>query len=197
MKEVQPLRTKRDIEAVKYALRKKSKRDYALFMLGVCTGRRISDLLGLAVGDMVSGKGKRLQIVKRLRLKEGKTGKMIDVVLSESAKSALREYLKTRKPLRMEDPLFPSRNKSREGGKRPVSRRQICRVIKGAAVACGIESNTGTHTMRKTFGYLMHKEGKHIADIMKLLNHASEETTLAYIGITQERLDECVLSIDV
>ena len=135
MKEVQPLRTKRDIEAVKYALRKRNKRDYALFMLGVCTGRRISDLLGLAVGDMVSGKGKRLQIVKRLRLKERKTGKMIDVVLSESAKSALKEYLKTRKPLRMEDPLFPV--EEQVSGGREASRVQAADMPRDQG-SCGV-----------------------------------------------------------
>lgn len=61
----------------------------------------------------------------------------------------------------------------------------------------GITDQIGTHTLRKTFGYWVYKEGKDITLIQKLLNHASPSITLAYIGITQDELDDVYLSLNL
>jgi len=57
----------------------------------------------------------------------------------------------------------------------------------------GITEAIGTHTLRKTFGYWAYKDGKDLSLIQKLLNHASPAVTLAYIGITQDELDDVYL----
>ncbi len=49
MNEVQPIREKRQINAIKKALRG---RDLLLFTLGINSGLRISDILALKVGDV-------------------------------------------------------------------------------------------------------------------------------------------------
>ena len=52
----------------------------------------------------------------------------------------------------------------------------------------GIE-HTGTHSLRKTFGYHLYKQTKDIALLQKVLNHSSQDVTLRYIGVTQEIID--------
>ena len=53
-----------------------------------------------------------------------------------------------------------------------------------------VEAKTGTHTMRKTFGYHHYKKFKDIAMLQKIFNHCSPEVTLRYIGIEQEQIEE-------
>ena len=54
----------------------------------------------------------------------------------------------------------------------------------------------GTHSLRKTFGYIQHQNGTSIELIQRMLNHSSPEITLAYIGITRDDMDEAILSMD-
>lgn len=56
MKTVQPIRDIAMIAAMKDVLMKQHYRNYFLFVLGINTGLRISDLLALRVGDV---RGKR------------------------------------------------------------------------------------------------------------------------------------------
>ena len=78
---VQPLRTQADIKRIGQAVRGRSQRDYILLRMGICLGRRVSDLLALRVSDVIAGQGTRIQVAKRLRLQEGKTGKWIELPL--------------------------------------------------------------------------------------------------------------------
>jgi integrase len=52
-----------------------------------------------------------------------------------------------------------------------------------------VDARIGTHTLRKTFAYAAYQKGVPLPEIQKILNHSSQETTLAYMGITQEDLD--------
>ena len=63
-------------------------------------------------------------------------------------------------------------------------------MLNSTARAAGISSRIGTHTMRKTFGYFRYTAGVPVEQLMKIFGHASPEITLAYIGITQEEIDE-------
>lgn len=187
MEFVQPLRQKRDIARVRAKLKEKNLRDYALFVLGVNAGLRISDLLRLSVGDVLSGSGSRIRIAQRLSLREGKTGKAKSFPLNEKARSALALYLKSR-GAEKDEPLFPSRQK-RDDLLVPVSRCQAWRALSKAAKAVGVADRIGTHTLRKTFGYHCYLAGVDITRVQKMLNHSSPEVTLRYIGITQDELD--------
>ena len=52
MKFVEPIRDKRKIELVKVILKKNDFRDYMLFLMGINSGLRISDILKLKVSDV-------------------------------------------------------------------------------------------------------------------------------------------------
>lgn len=52
MEFVQPIRDLKQIETIKWILKQKSLRDYCLFVLGINSGLRISDLLRLRISDV-------------------------------------------------------------------------------------------------------------------------------------------------
>lgn len=191
MEFVQPIRDRKQIDAIKKILWATNKRDYCLFVVGINSGLRISDLLALKVNDIMDGK----KIKDRIEIREKKTNKVKDFPLGDVSKKALREYLTERfgrlDQSQAGEPLFLSK----KGG--PLQRAQAWKVLNQAARAIGINERIGTHTLRKTFAYHAHMSGIDITRIQKLLNHSSPSVTLAYIGITQDELDDIYLSLEL
>ena len=179
---VEPIRDKKKIDSMKRYLKGKNIRDYVMFVLGINSGLRISDLLNLQVDD-VCGK-------ERITLREKKTGKAKNFPLSDSSRKIIDEYLKTKKLTA--GPLFPSRK-----GYSAISRVQAYLIINEAARAVGIKEAVGTHTLRKTFGYWAYQQGIDVTRIQQLLNHSSPAITLRYIGITREELDSVYINLNL
>lgn len=175
MNYVEPIRDKDDIQAMKDYLREWSERNYMLFLLGINSGLRISDIINLRVKDVQGW---------YIKTKELKTGKPLKRKMTPVLKKELREYVKG-KPLHHY--LFQSRN----GKNQHISRCTAYLIIKVAADECGID-NVGTHTMRKTFGYHQYKKNKDVATLMELFNHSSPAITLKYIGIRQDQQDKAM-----
>ncbi len=188
MEFVQPIRDKKQIDTIKKLLRQNSLRDFCLFTLGINSGLRISDLLQLKVSDILDGN----RIKDRIIIREIKTNKSKDFPVSENTKSALKDYLKSRKIIDVNEPLFISRKNNGF-----LLRQQAYRIINDVAKSVGIKEKIGTHTLRKTFGYHAYNSGYDITIIQKLFNHSSPSITLRYIGITQDELDDVYLSLDL
>ena len=189
MEFVQPIRERKQIEKMKKFLRTNSMRDYCLFIMGINSGLRISDLLKLTVGDVLD---QHHNVHDRITLREKKTNKSKDFPLSDTTKRALLEYMATRTDCSLDEALFPSRK-----GGTPISRQHAWRIINDAARYAGIKDKVGTHTLRKTFGYHAFQSGVDVTRIQKLLNHSSPAVTLAYIGVTQEELDDVYLNLNL
>jgi integrase len=178
IKDVQPIRSLDKLNDMKWSLKRHcSERDYILFLLGINTGLRVSDLLNLRVKDI---KGK-----KKITVKEGKTEKPRTIHLT-NIYDDLNRYLKT---LDGAEWLFPSRK-----GDKPISRIQAYRQLNKAAEMVDIEDGIGTHTMRKTFGYWHYKQFRDVAELQKILNHSHPEVTLKYIGITDEQIENNLMN---
>lgn len=73
MKFVEPIRDKRKIELVKVILKKNGFRNYMLFLMGINSGLRISDILKLKVSDV---RGKRY-----IEVKEQKTDNILNILV--------------------------------------------------------------------------------------------------------------------
>jgi integrase len=173
IKDVQPIRSLDQIEDMKWSLKKWcGERDYILFLLGINTGLRVSDLLKL--------KTKNLKGKKKILVKEGKTEKPRSIQLTNIYEE-INKYIKT---LESTEWLFPSRK-----GDQPISRIQAYRTLNKAARMVDIEDGIGTHTMRKTFGYWYYKQTRDVAKLQMILNHSHPEITLKYIGITDEEIE--------
>jgi integrase len=159
-----------------------------MFVLGINTALRISDLLSLKVSDVLSRKGKVLDTVE---IHEHKTGKMKQFQLNKSVKETLANYLKTRPNPTSDEPLFPSRN----GG--PLCRWRARRILHEAGEAVGLDK-IGTHSLRKTFGYHVYrKTGGNLGLVQKLLNHSTSGDTLRYIGIDKEEMDATYMELNL
>jgi site-specific recombinase XerD len=186
---VQPIKDKEKIEAMKKILRASTLRNELLFVLGINTGLRISDILSLKVADVLTDKG----VVDRLELREKKTKKKRTIALSKKTCRLIERYIEQERPdVHYEASLFCSQ----KGGK-AISRQHAYDILNRAAKAVGIAERIGTHSLRKTFGYFAYKQGIDLAMIQKLLNHSSQAETLRYIGITQEQMDEVVLRLNL
>ena len=194
----QPIRSQSDRERMASYLLSKSKRNYALFMLGIYTGRRISDLVKLDVCEVAYiDKRGRFTIKNRLQIQERKTNKFVNIILHPAARRALSKYLRERRidstwQVLITEPLFKSQRR-RLNGEYRITTRQAWYILKEAAKFCELNYKIGTHTLRKTFGYMLYKNGVSVEIIQQALNHSSPDITLAYIGITQDDLDEAIL----
>ena len=81
---VEPIRDRKKIKDMEEYLRYRRERDYVLFVLGINTGLRISDLLKLKVEDVQNGS---------LLIREKKTGKIKECTLSDKVVKILNKYI--------------------------------------------------------------------------------------------------------
>jgi len=183
---VQPIRDKEKIKDIAEYLGENNERDRIMFNIGIYVGLRVSDILELRVRDVRDKKG---NIKDRVKIREIKTGKEREFVLNPNMKKSLADYVDGKEDREW---MFPSRNK---GGKNHITRQRAYSIINNACLECGVE-NTGTHTMRKTFGYWYYKKYQDVATLQKILNHSSPTTTLRYIGIDQEYIDATMSAMD-
>ena len=136
---------------------RKNVRDYALFMLGIFTGRRISDLVALNVEDVAQiDKRGRFAIKTRLQIREHKTGKYTDIILHPAARRALSKYLHKRKrestwAYLLREPLFKSQ-KPRANGELRITKHYVWWILTSAAIQdryAHIEENFWVYALSK------------------------------------------------
>lgn len=174
---VQPIRDKSKIEEIKTELLKSGYRDYLLFVTGINTGLRISDLIKLKVKDVKN--------LTHIVITEQKTGKTKRFLINSNLKEKLDEYIKSLPDCEY---IF----KSRQGGNSPITRVQAYRIINNAVRKTGVLENIGTHTLRKTFGYFHYQMNKDIAILQDIFNHSAPSITLRYIGINDDWKDRTI-----
>ncbi|CAH0344636.1 hypothetical protein BCI9360_00896 [Bacillus sp. CECT 9360] len=110
--DVQPIRSKAQIEDMKWALKRHcSGRDYILFLIGINTGLRVSDILNLKKESIIKLKSKKR---KEFQIKEGKTKKARTINIT----SIFNEVFTYASELDSEC-LFPSRK-----GDKPIANKQ-------------------------------------------------------------------------
>jgi integrase len=67
-------------------------------------------------------------------------------------------------------------------------------MVKGWCKEINLKGNYGTHTLRKTFGYI-HRTvfNTDIPTLMEMFNHSSQKQTLAYLGIQPSDIKDAYL----
>jgi len=172
MNVVEAVKTQSDAETISRKLTKNAKGNtlYAdIWRFGVNTALRISDLLTLTFEDVHGD---------QLVIREGKTGKIRSIDLNSAAK-AIIERRRAAHPAHAY--LFEVDSNRAKG--KAVSRVAVANAFKAVGDEMGLA--LGTHSMRKTRGWLMYNGGISIEMICKVLNHSSPAVTMAYIGITR------------
>lgn len=149
-----------------------------MFSIGINIGLRIGDLLQLRVKDILEG--------THIVIVEQKTDKIKRFIVNPQLRKEVKKYVR-KTGLNNEQYLFPSRK-----GNGPITRVQAYRVLNKAAEMADIP-DVGTHTLRKTFGYLHYQKFKDIALLQQILNHSNPKDTMIYIGLTQDLMDETLM----
>ena len=183
MAKAQPIRDKTRVQDLLRILEKDTtdmgRKRYLLFMTGIYTGRRISDIVRLKVGD-VRGR-------ESILIVEKKTQKETEIFLPDKLQQAYKTLLAGQTD---DDWVFPSDKAGRIAHEsRHITTRTAYNYMKSIEEAGrlgGADAHISTHTMRKTFGYHYYKMTKDIATLMGLFNHSSAATTLIYIGIASD-----------
>ena len=183
---VEPIRDRKKIAQIKNLLRgEKRYRDLLLFVVGINTALRISDLLGLQIGHFLDDRGR---IRQRFWIKEQKRGKRHEVVINESIREALEDYRIAFQGIGEKPENFIFFNPKTNDYSRPIKRGQSWKFITKICREVELMGNFGTHSLRKTWGYHARMQGVDLALIMHKLNHESIAYTKRYLGITDDEL---------
>ena len=191
MSTTQPIKNKKLLHAFRnyYKTAEYKPRNYALIVLGLNSALRIGDILSLHWGDVYCVQKKRYR--KHISLIEKKTGKENILALNPPLREALEFYRSSLKLFDESSYIF----RSQKEPEKPISRSQAFRIIKKAAVSCGLEEHISCHSLRKTFGYYAWQNGIPPALLMSIYNHSSNKITKRYLCIDQEEKDQVYLKI--
>jgi integrase len=180
---VEPIRHKKDIQLIKKLL-SDNLRDLAIFTLGINTNLRAGDLLRITVGQV-----RHLRPGEHFSVRENKTGKPRDITINETVYKMLQGLLNTLPSPEDEDFLFQSRK-----GKQALCVPYLNSLVKSWCKEINLKGNYGSHTLRKTFGYI-HRTvfNTDIPTLMVMFNHSSQKQTLAYLGIQPSEIKDAYL----
>lgn len=180
MNYVQPIKTKAKIDEIENILKDWNEKYRIMYLVGIYTGLRISDILALQVKDIY---GKDHVDIREKKTRKAKRFKINRILAKEISKFCSG---------RAEDEFLIQ---SRQGQNQAIVSRRAYEVIKKAGQLAGVD-NLGTHSMRKTFGYHYYKQTGDIVTLQKIFNHAAPAVTMLYIGIVQDSIDNAVYNFE-
>jgi integrase/recombinase XerC len=152
-------------------------RDRAMFETLYGGGLRVSELVGLDLGDLdldqelirVRGKGRRERL--------SPIGKM--------ATWWIERWRSVRQPRRSEErALYLNRYGDR------LTTRSVGRLLDHYLVSVGLQSAASPHTLRHSFATHLLDRGADLRSVQELLGHRNLTTTQIYTHVTQQRLLE-------
>lgn len=162
-----------------------SKQMSQVWNIGLNLALRISDLLAIRFTDIDGD---------RLIIKEGKTGKQANIKLNVKTQLLINQ-------IQLDHPehiyLFQSyRNQQAINSiPRPLTRRAVANAF--SEIGEEVKIKLGSHSMRKTRGFMLYNNTKDIARVMNMLRHSSVGVTLRYIGITQDDVDKDFTDLEI
>lgn len=151
-------------------------RDYAIIVLFLNCGLRISEVVNLNLADIYD---------ERMYIK-GKGGKTRVVFLNDSCAEALEAYLPLRQEIIGDDDekaLFISRRKKR------ISREAVHVMVKKNLMRANLDSEKySSHKLRHTAATLMLQNGVDVRTLQELLGHEHLNTTQIYTHVESTEL---------
>jgi integrase/recombinase XerC len=175
------------------------RRDRAILELFYASGLRLSELVGLDLGD-VNLNGRMVRVL-------GKGGRERIVPFNRSTEAALRAWLRDRESFVAAEEPPPSRAAriaSREAGpgRRPgrnpplfvnyqggrLSTRSVDRLVRKYVAACSTRFGISPHALRHSFATHLLERGADLRAIQELLGHARLSTTQRYTHVDAARM---------
>jgi len=143
---------------------------YMLFLIGINTGLRLRNILTLKAADV---RNKSI-----ITIYEQKTGKTKHFEIYNGIQNEIDQYIRD-----MDDDTYIFRSKGSKN--KPMTKIEASRILNIAGEKLGL-GTTGTHTMRKTFGFHHYREYEDVKLLQELFNQSAPCVTLSYIGITRD-----------
>lgn len=179
MNAVEPIRDREILKEFEEKMKALGEREHILYLLGIYTGLRITDLINLKIKDVKK---------EYITLIEKKTGKEKKMLINPNLKRELKKYIEGKDE---EQYIL----KSKKGQNKAITRQRAWQLMKKIAESIGLES-IGCHTLRKTFGYHYYKKTGDIVTLQKIYNHSVPSTTVTYVGIEQDEMDKAIKNMD-
>ena len=155
-------------------------RDYAILVLFLNCGLRLSELVGINLSDI---RGDTLTVM-------GKGKKERTIYLNQACLEAIDAYRRIRpvEGVKDKDALFLSERKQR------ISPKTVQYLVKKYIAAAGLDTRKySTHKLRHTAATLMYKHGNvDIRALQSILGHESIATTEIYPHLDDEQLRRAV-----
>ena len=173
-------------------------RNRSLFLLGVSTGGRISELLSLRIGSVwQNGKPVKDLLFDRSIVKGGEVSRAVPVNSDgmRAIDDLIRWHQERFKTAPKSRPLFPSRNGN---GRKRMTRRAAHNVLKTAFIAAGLNGHLATHSLRKSFAQRLYEQTGDIFACQEMLGHKSVATTQKYLGVNYANVRDALqrMSLD-
>jgi len=185
MKKVHPIKKLDQIARIKRNLKTaETAVMYALFVIGINTNLRVSDLLNLK-WENVWLEGTRT-LRDHIEITEQKTGKKRRIKLTDPIADALNYLLENIRAPEPTDHII--RNAlTRER----YSRNHLSRVMAKQAKLIGLQDSLGIHGLRATWGFhAVVTFNQPLALVQAAFNHSNQRQTMDYLGISDEQLTE-------
>ena len=149
-------------------------RDAAMITLMYAAGLRVSELVGLRLGDVDLTRG----TVSPL----GKGGKRRVVPIADMAGALVRQYVETARPKASSHVLFVSPR----GG--PLTRMGFWKILRGHLLAAGIAKKVSPHKLRHSFATHLVARGADLRAVQTMLGHADIATTEIYTHVARDHV---------
>ncbi len=156
-------------------------RDRAFLETLYASGVRVSELVGLNLGDLDLSAG-FIRII-------GKGNKERIVPLGSYAVDALKKYLDAGRPLLLEGRKDETAVFLNYRGKR-LTARGVRKILNKYLDQLARERNVSPHTFRHCFATHLLNAGADLRTVQELLGHARLSTTQIYTRVTADRLQE-------
>jgi integrase/recombinase XerD len=155
-----------------------ARRDRAMLELLYASGMRVSELVGLDIGDVDVKNGFVRPFGK------GKKERMVPVY--PQAAQAVDTYTREVRPRFVhsneEKALFVNQRGER------LTRQGLWQILKGYAKNIGLEKQVKPHTLRHSFATHMLNGGADLRSVQELLGHANISTTQIYTHLTSDHV---------
>jgi integrase len=193
----EPIKSMDDIKTIiNYLLSTHQYRNCMLFIVGIHTGLRISDIRELQFCDFINSdctfKDEIIVFEKKTRnTRKSKSNRHIPI--HNDIKKIITLYLNNTPNVTLNDYIFTSESNNGSKVNKPMSRQAIDNMLKDIITdKLHINCKVSTHTLRKSFSYhtIMQAKDKSraIQQLQLLLGHSSQLCTLRYAGITDDEL---------